>query len=30
MIVEMDIALMSVKIIQTWKSKNNVMCLGFG
>lgn len=30
MIVEMDIALMSVNIIQTWKSKTNVICLGFG
>lgn len=30
MIVEMDIALMSVSIIQTWKSKNNFMYLGFG
>lgn len=30
MIVEMDIALMSVNIIQTWTSENNVTCLGFG
>ena len=30
MIVEMDVAFISVNIIQTWKGKNDVMCLGFG